>query len=637
MVQTIAAFVMARTGSSRLPNKVLSDLCGQPMLVRVVNRVNRSKKLDKAVVATTNDTRDDAIVEICTQHGWPYFRGNEYDVLDRFYLAAKTYNSEIVVRISADCALIDPEIIDRVVEAFLKKSTDYASNTLTRTYPVGLDVEVMTFDALSRAWHEAREPYQRMHCTPYIYQNPGRFRLLNVAAEKDYSSHRWVVDTAEDLQFARAVYSRLGNSDTFGWRDVLRLLFKEPELMEINRRVENQTPPRLAIYDGKPVRDRTLPYGHQSIDEDDIRAVVEVLRSDLITTGPKVAEFEEAFTDYSGAKHAVSFSSGTAALHGAVFAAGLGQGDEAVTTPMTFCATANCVLYQGANPIFADVCHDTLNIDPIEVTKRITPRTKAVLAVDYAGHPADLDHLREICTIHGLVLVEDASHALGAEYGSRRVGGISDMTVFSFHPVKHITTGEGGMVTTNSEGFARLLRIFRNHGIDSDARQRLERSQWYYEMVALGYNYRLPDIACALGLSQLRKLDSNLNRRREIARRYTQTLQSQPALITPTVRNDVNPAWHIYPIRLDLDRLKVKRDAVFRALLAEGIGVNVHYIPVHLHPYYKEHFGYRGGEYPVAEDAYERLITLPLFPAMTDRDVEDVIEAVSKVLRFYAA
>lgn len=634
---TIVAFVMARTASSRLPNKVISDLGGQPMLVRVVNRVNRSKRLDKAVVATTNDTRDDAIVEICKERDWPYFRGDEYDVLDRCYQAAKTYDSETVVRITADCALIDPEIIDRVVEAFLEKGTDYASNTLTRTYPIGLDVEVMTFDALSRAWHEAGEPYERMHCTPYIYQNPERFRLLNVAAEKDYSSYRWVVDTAEDLEFVRAVYSRLGNSDAFGWGDVLRLLSKEPELMEINRRVENQASPRLAIYDGKPVRDRTLPYGHQSIDEDDIRAVVEVLRSDLITTGPKVAEFEKAFTDYSGAKHAVSFSSGTAALHGAAFAAGLGQEDEAITTPMTFCATSNCLLYQGTKPVFADICPDTLNIDPVDLAKRITARTRVIVAVDYAGHPADLDALLYLAQRHGLVLIEDACHALGAEYKGQKVGSVSDMSIFSFHPVKHVTTGEGGMVTTDSPEYAQRLRIFRNHGIDSDPRQRAMKGQWYYEMVMLGYNYRLTDIACALGLSQLRKLDSNLKRRREIARRYTETLQSQPALVTPTVRNDVNPAWHFYPIRLELEKLKVKRDAVFRALLAEGIGVNVHYIPVHLHPYYKEHFGYRGGEYPVAEDAYERLITLPLFPAMTDSDVEDVIEAVSKVLRFYAS
>jgi len=392
----------------------------------------------------------------------------------------------------------------------------------------------------------------------------------------------------------------------------------------------------LAIHGGQPVRKKLLPYGHQSIDGDDIRAVVEVLRSDWITTGPKVAEFEEAFAEYVGARYAVSFSSGTAALHGATLAAGLGPGDEAITTPMTFCATANCVLYQGARPVFADVCSDTLNLDPDEVGGRITSDTKAILPVDYAGHPADLDPLLELADRHGLVVIEDACHALGAEYKGRRVGSISHMTVFSFHPVKHITTGEGGMITTNDAELARRLRMFRNHGIDSDARQRQAQGQWYYEMVALGYNYRLTDIGCALGLSQLRRLDTNLARRREIAAWYNASLQDMRAVIPPAVRPDVNPAWHLYPIRLDLPKLRVGRAEIFRALRAENIGVNVHYIPVHLHPYYRERFGYQGGECPVAEGVYEQLISLPMFHGMTDQDIEDVIRAIRKVLEYYA-
>ncbi len=278
----------------------------------------------------------------------------------------------------------------------------------------------------------------------------------------------------------------------------------------------------LAIHGGTPVRETLLPYGRQSLDEDDIQAVVEVLKSDWLTTGPKVGEFEERFADWVGARHAVSFSSGTAALHGAAFAASLQSGDEAITTPMTFCADANCVLYQGATPVFADVSVDTLNLDPGEVAKRISPRTKAIIAVDYAGHPADLDSLRKLATQHRCTLIEDACHALGAEYFGRRVGGIADMTVFSFHPVKHLTTGEGGMVTTDDAKLAETLRRFRNHGISSEARQRQLNGQWTYEMVLLGYNYRLTDIACALGLSQLEKLEANLTRRRAIAARYNQ-------------------------------------------------------------------------------------------------------------------
>jgi perosamine synthetase len=393
---------------------------------------------------------------------------------------------------------------------------------------------------------------------------------------------------------------------------------------------------QLAIDGGTPVRKTLLPYGHQSIGEDDIQAVVDVLRSDWLTTGPKVAEFEEAFAARVGAKHAVSFSSGTAALHGAAFAAGLKPGDEAITTPMTFAATANCVLYQGATPIFADVAADTLNLDPEQVAARITPRTRAVLPVDYAGHPAALDEVTKLAEQHGLVVIEDASHALGAEYKGRRTGSTADMTVFSFHPVKHLATGEGGMVTTERTDYAETLKRFRNHGISSDARQRQSAGQWHYEMVLLGFNYRLPDIACALGLSQMKRLDGNLLRRREIAARYTTEFSGLEAVTVPAVRSDVNPAWHLYPIRLNLEKLTADRGKIFRALRAENIGVNVHYIPVHLHPYYRDYLGHRAGECPIAEDAYERLISLPMFHAMADGDVEDVIAAVTKVILAFA-
>ncbi len=392
----------------------------------------------------------------------------------------------------------------------------------------------------------------------------------------------------------------------------------------------------LAIHGGSPVRAQFLPYGRQSVSEADIQAVAEVLRSDWLTTGPKVGEFEEAFAARVGAAHAVSFSSGTSALHGAAFAAGLKAGDEAITTPMTFAATANCVLYQEATPVFADVTPDTLNLDPADAAKKITPRTRAILPVDYAGHPADLTAIMEMARSHGLLVIEDACHALGAAFKSQCVGGIADMTAFSFHPVKHITTGEGGMVTTNDAKLAETLRRFRNHGISSDARQRQSAGQWHYEMVLLGFNYRLPDIVCALGIEQLKRLDANLARRRAIASEYSATFRDLAGVIPPAVRGESNPAWHLYPIRLDLEKLTANRAQIFRALRAENIGVNVHYIPVHLHPYYRERFGYQGGEFPVAEDAYERLISLPMFHAMTDQDVKDVIAAVTKVVSSYS-
>lgn len=397
------------------------------------------------------------------------------------------------------------------------------------------------------------------------------------------------------------------------------------------------SPQALAINGGSPVRPTFLPYGRQSIEDSDIQAVVDVLRSDWLTTGPKIAEFEEVFAARVGAKHAVSFSSGTAALHAAAFACRLKPGDEAITTPLTFAATANCVLYQGATPVFADVTRDTLNLDPAEVQKRISSKTRAILPVDYAGHPADLGPIIQFARKNGLVVIEDACHALGAEFEGRPVGSIADMTVFSFHPVKHITTGEGGMVTTNNPEFAETLRHFRNHGISTEARQRQSAGQWHYEMVLLGYNYRLPDIACALGIEQLKRLDANLGRRREIAARYTAAFRKMPGVIPPSVRTDANPAWHLYPIRLELEKLTADRAQIFRALRAENIGVNVHYIPVHLHPYYRDRFGYRGGEFQLAEDAYSRLISLPMFHGMTDQDVEDVITALGKVLQHYTS
>ena len=386
--------------------------------------------------------------------------------------------------------------------------------------------------------------------------------------------------------------------------------------------------PRLAIDGGPAVRSSMLPYARQAVDEQDIRAVTEVLRGEWITTGPKVDAFEREVADKVGARHAVSFSSGTAALHAAVFAAGLGHGDEAITSPLSFCATANALLYQGVRPLFADVCEKTLTLDPDDVSRRMTPKVKAILPVDYGGHPADLDALLALAQRHGLIVIEDACHALGARLNGRRVGGISHMTVFSFHPVKHITTGEGGMVTTNDPELARRLRLFRNHGIDSEHRGSHAEGPWYYEMVALGFNYRLTDIGCALGLSQLRRLSQTLARRRWIAARYTSAFHELPGITLPASRPGVEPAWHLYVIRVNGPASA--RARVFESLRAEGLGVNVHYIPIYWHPYYQQ-LGYQRGSCPRAEAAYAQVISLPLFPSMAEQDVQDVISAVRKV------
>jgi perosamine synthetase len=378
-----------------------------------------------------------------------------------------------------------------------------------------------------------------------------------------------------------------------------------------------------------------LPYGRQWLDEEDIAAVVEVLTSDWLTTGPNVGEFEAAFAGFVEAEEAVAVSNGTAALHAAMYAADIGPGDEVIVTPMTFAASANCVVYQGGKPVFADVDPETLLIDPERVEAKVTPHTKAIVAVDYTGQPCEYDALQAVADQHGLMLVADACHAIGGSYKGRPVGSLADLSTFSFHPVKHITTGEGGMITTDAPELARRMRIFRNHGITTDHRQREKEGSWFYEMVELGYNYRLTDVQCVLGLSQLRKLPGWVKRRQAIAQRYDEAFADLPVVQPLTVREEVSHAYHLYMVQLDLERLSVDRAQVFTALVAEGIGVNVHYIPVHLHPFYRENFGTGPRLCPVAEAAYERLITLPMFPRMSDEDVGDVIMAVRKVTEAY--
>ena len=310
---------------------------------------------------------------------------------------------------------------------------------------------------------------------------------------------------------------------------------------------------QLAIHGGSPVRQKLLPYGRQSIDDDDIAAVVTVLRSDWLTTGPMVGEFERAFAEATGSAEAVAVSNGTAALHAAVHALNIGPGDEVIVPAMTFAATANCVVYQGGTPIFVDVDPETLLIDPAQVEAKMTPLTRAVIAVDYTGQPCDYQALRAITDRHGLALMSDACHAIGGSYRGRPVGTLADLNTFSLHPVKHLTTGEGGVITTDDSAMAQRMRVFRNHGITSDHRQREQQGSWFYEMVDLGYNYRLTDLQCALGLSQLRKLRQWVTRRQEIARRYDMAFAEMPAVQPLAVRPEVAHGYHLYVVRFDLE------------------------------------------------------------------------------------
>ncbi len=394
-----------------------------------------------------------------------------------------------------------------------------------------------------------------------------------------------------------------------------------------------------------------IPYGRQSIDDADIEAVVKVLKSDYLTTGPAVAAFEKKVADYVGAKYAVAVSNGTAALHVACLAAGIGEGDEVITTPITFAASANCVLYCGGTPVFADIDPDTYNISPEELEKKITSRTKAIIPVHYTGQPCDMDAILEIAHKHDLLVVEDGAHALGAVYKGKKIGSIADMTCFSFHPVKPVTTGGGGMIVTDNEELYRRLVLYRSHGItrDKDMMQQYEEQLqqssdpalqeaadmlrgdvidpggWYYQQLELGYNYRITDISCALGASQMDKLDRFLERRRQIAKKYDEAFADIPQIKTPWQQEGCQSGWHLYMIQT----MERSRREVFDGLRQAGIGVNVHYIPVYRHPYYQRN-GYAGVHCLNAEAFYERAISLPIFPGLTGQQQDYVIEHVIK-------
>ena len=393
---------------------------------------------------------------------------------------------------------------------------------------------------------------------------------------------------------------------------------------------------QLAINGGKPVRKSKLFYGHQYIDDADVQAVVEVLKSDYLTCGPKITELEQKLCEITGAKYAVVCSNGTAALHIACQAAGVGEQDEVITTPITFAASANCALYCGAKPVFADIDPNTYNISPKSVEEKIGEKTKAVVAVDFTGQAVELEELQNICQKNKLVLIEDGAHSIGTKYNGKAVGSIADMTTFSFHPVKTVTGGEGGAVLTNNEQYYKKLLLYRAHGItrDPELLERESHGSWYYEQIDLGMNYRMTDIQAALILSQLDKLSAFSKRRKEIVERYNQAFSEIPELFVQQEIPESDTTRHLYILRLKLETLTCSRREFFEAMAAEGICCNVHYIPVYYHPYY-EKMGYQKGLCPQAEKLYEEIMSLPLYYAMSDGDVEDVINAVKKVVEYY--
>jgi perosamine synthetase len=376
---------------------------------------------------------------------------------------------------------------------------------------------------------------------------------------------------------------------------------------------------------------KNIPYGKQTIETDDINALNEVLNENTyLTTGPRVNKFEEEVCKYIGCKYGVAVNSGTAALHCATFAANIKENDEVIVPAISFVATANAVLYQKGKPVFCDVIKDTLNLNPECLEPLITSKTKAVIMVDMCGQPCEYDEIRKICNKHKLILIQDAAHSLGGNYKNNKVGSYADITCLSFHPVKNITTCEGGMMVTNMEKFYNLGKSCRSHGILRDYKQREKSNSHYYEMTSLGFNYRLPDVLCALGINQLKKLDSFIERRNEIALKYNNFFDSIKEYAIPLKNNHYN-AYHIYVIKFNCKKIGKTRDELFQLLKNEGIGVNVHYMPIYLHPYYKD-LGYEKGLCPVAEMCYQDIITIPIYPLLTDEEVNYVCEKINKVL-----
>ena len=394
---------------------------------------------------------------------------------------------------------------------------------------------------------------------------------------------------------------------------------------------------------------KIIPYGHQWLDDNDIKEVIKVLKGDWLTQGPKIEEFEKAVAKYCGAKYGVAVSSGTAALHAAYSVAGISSGDEIITTPMTFAATANAAVFCGARPVFVDIRSDTLNINSELIEGLITSKTKAIVPVDFAGHPCDYEEIFKIARKHNLLVIEDACHALGAKYKGKKVGSFSDMTILSFHPVKHITTGEGGAVLTNDETLYKKLKRLKSHGITFNPKEFVNNdlalqslnsggikpllNPWYYEQTDLGYNYRLTDIQCALGLSQLKKLDIFRKRRREIVNKYNAAFRDAKFVHIPCEDDKCNSNFHLYVLLFDFEKIGIERARLMLELKSKGIQTQVHYIPVYLQPFYQKHFGTKWGDCQNAEHYYQRCLSMPLFPAMADQDVERVVEEINNLVR----
>lgn len=383
----------------------------------------------------------------------------------------------------------------------------------------------------------------------------------------------------------------------------------------------------------RPPRKSFLPAFRHTIGEEEIAEVVDTLRSDWITTGPRTHDFEDQFKEYVGCDHAVAVNSCTAAMHLSLIAAGIGRGHEVITTPFTFAATAEVIIHQQAKPVFVDIEPDTYNIDSSKIEEKISERTRAIMPVHYAGHPCEMHTILQVADQHRLKVVEDAAHAFGAAINNTMIGSLGDATCFSFYATKAITTGEGGMVTTNDDRLAENIRLLSLHGLSKDAWKRYSHEgTWYYDIICPGYKYNMMDVQAAIGIHQLKRAPEMQKRREEIARKYTKALRTIPEITLPRIKKNVRHAWHLYPILINADLLSISRNGFIDVLKSENIGTSVHFIPLHLHPYYQRTYGYKRGDFPVAESAFDRTVSLPIYPRMSENDVDDVIASVRKVV-----
>lgn len=391
-----------------------------------------------------------------------------------------------------------------------------------------------------------------------------------------------------------------------------------------------------ALVGGPPVRKEFLPYCLPIIGDDEINEVIETLKSGWITTGPKTQKFEEMFKEYIGSKYAIALSSCTAGLHLSLVAYGIGEGDEVITSPFTFASTANVIVHQRAKPVFVDIDRETYNIDPEKIEDKISDKTKAIMPVHYAGQPCEMDKIIKIAREYKIAVLEDAAHAVGSEYKGQKIGTIGDITSFSFYVTKNMTTAEGGMVTTDKEELANDIRIWRLHGMSKGAWKRYSsKGSWYYEILFPGYKYNMTDIQASLGIHQLSKLEDFLRAREKLAKKYTKAFSDMPEIVEPSVKKHMRHAWHLYPVQVNTDLLRTNRDKFIEALRAENIGTSVHFIPLHRHPFYQKTFGFKRGDFPVADHIYERIVSLPLYPRMSMDDLDDVVKAVKKIVEYY--